>query len=232
MVIKAVIFDGDSTLFYGLKKEVKIQQLLKRKGILFSQKKIRNASDVSTKIRNLLIEHELFNLGEFAYLVENGIRLVLLGVDQRKVSLLAKFIHKNWTKAAKKELYKDVRPTLKWLHKKKYKIGLLTAGPTTNYKEMLKGKKVIDYFDSVVGEDLTNAPKPVKAAYVNALRSLNVRASEAIMVGDHVENDYTSPRKFGMAAVLLDRNAKGFSKQKINKLDQLIKVLDMYALED
>lgn len=230
MVIKAVIFDGDGTLFHGLKKEAKIKSLLAKKRLHFSETEIKPAYELSVKIRDKLIRKKLLKLGDHAYLVENQIRLILLGIESRKAKKLAQYLCSNWTKASEKKAFEDAEPALKWLKSNHIKIGLLTAGASSGYLKTLKENHFSKYFDAVIGEDITNAPKPAKIAYQTALNKLKIQPKEAIMVGDHPENDYIAPRKFGMHAILIDRNhllSKKYKRiQSLNQLPKIIKKLN------
>lgn len=226
MGIKAVVFDGDKTLFYGLKKETKIRKLLEKKRIFFDEMEIKKAFGLSLKIRDLLIDRKLLRLGDDAYLLENQIRLILLGVECKRSLVLAQYLCDHWTGASDKKVFDDVKETLKQLKKFRIKIGLLTAGSSSSYIKTLKETNLFHYFDAVIGEDITNVPKPALIAYLMVVQKLGVSPSEAVMVGDHVENDYAGPLKAGLNAVLIDReNSLSRKYKKINSLKELLPLI-------
>jgi phosphoglycolate phosphatase-like HAD superfamily hydrolase len=105
----------------------------------------------SRKIAEYLRKRRLIKLNEKGYLIENGIRMILLNFDTNLAEKLAKEINRKWSVASNKRLYKEVPIVLRKLKERGYKLGVLTAGSTLSYNKILKRLGVKKYFDVVVG---------------------------------------------------------------------------------
>ncbi len=206
-MIKVIVFDAQGTLFSSLSKGEKIQKILNSQGHKKSIAEINNAFMLSKRIANLLHSKGIIKLDNEGYLVENEIRLMLLGFEDNDAIALAKVVNVQWTQAGDRKLYPEVMGVLDSL-KSRYRLGILTAGAATSYNETLKQAGLTDYFSFVVGEDTTNVPKPNPLAYKHVIAQSKCRANEILFVGDDIVNDYEGPKKSGMKAVLVDRERK------------------------
>lgn len=217
-MIKVIVFDAQGTLFSSLSKNEKIQSILKSQGYDKSIAEINSAFLLSKKITNLLHLKGMIKLDKKGYLLENEIRFMLLGFEDKKATALAKIANEQWTVAGNRKLYPEVIRVLNSL-KNKYKLGILTAGAAISYNETLKQTGISDYFAFVIGEDTTNVPKPDARAYRKVIVESGCKANEILFVGDDFINDYEGPKKSGMHAVLVDR--KGEYKNNVMKIDDL-----------
>src|SRR5690348_15960202 len=108
-----------------------------------------------------------------------------------------------WEHAHHFDLFDDVEPTLDDLRQRGLKIGLLS-----NTARDLDA--FVDHDGLVVDAVLTSRAhgktKPHESIFLRMLELLDVRAGEAAMVGDTVEDDIDGARAVGMEAVLLDRD--------------------------
>jgi putative hydrolase of the HAD superfamily len=108
-----------------------------------------------------------------------------------------------WEHAHHFDLFDDVEPTLDDLRQRGLKIGLLS-----NTARDLDA--FVDHHGLVVDAVLTSRAhgktKPHESIFLRMLELLDVRAAEAAMVGDTVEDDIDGARAVGMEAVLLDRD--------------------------
>ncbi len=216
---KAIVFDGNGTLFYGLNKPVAIQKTLQKYGIKKSLKETGIAFNTARKITSHLKEKKMLNLSEEAYLFEVSLWLYLLNCYDKRI---AKKINDSWHKITEKRLFDDVRKTLSKLSKK-YKLVLLTAGSKRSYTPLMRRKKILQYFSLVVGEDTINDAKPKANAYQYVIKKLRLKPNQILMIGDDLENDYYAPKRNKMQAILLDR--KNLVKNKnITKITSLIKL--------
>jgi len=71
--------------------------------------------------------------------------------------------------------------------KKHYKLGLITDGNATVQKRKIEALNVRDFFDVIVLSDRygSNMQKPSPSPYQKAMEKLEVKAPEAIYVGDN-----------------------------------------------
>ena len=98
-------------------------------------------------------------------------------------------------------LFEDTRPVLTNLKDKGIKLGLLTNGGRDSQRAKLERFALSDYFDYIgISEEIGHA-KPDAAVFELALAALGATATEAWMVGDHLEWDIAGAQGVGMAAV-------------------------------
>jgi putative hydrolase of the HAD superfamily len=92
----------------------------------------------------------------------------------------------------------------------------LALGVVSNWDSTLPGLldrvSLAGFFDVVVSSSSTGASKPSPAIFLEALSRLGIGApdaSEALHVGDSLEEDYHAARAAGLAALWLDRSGRG-----------------------
>lgn len=221
MQLKAVIFDGNGTIFYSEPKEIGIRKALLMHGVRRKLTEIAAAFFEARKITDYAKERRLLKLGKDAYLMETSIWLYILDAYSPR---LARRINEDWSELMERKIYKDAKKVIQELSKK-YKLGILTAGSEVSYIKTLRNKKLDKYFSAVVGEDTVNSAKPSSEGYFHVLNLLKVTPKEALMVGDNKKNDYLKPRSLGMNAVLLDRRITSpKALYLIRSLEQLPKI--------
>ncbi|MCL4379418.1 HAD family hydrolase [Candidatus Marsarchaeota archaeon] len=222
-MIKVIVFDAQGTLFSSISKSEKIGNILQSQGYKKDPIEIDRAFLLSKRIANLLHSKGLIKLDDAGYLLENEIRLILLGFTDKEAIPLAKVVNEQWTKASKRTPYLETKKVLDVLSRK-YKIGLLTAGAILSYKDTLEETGLAKYFSFVIGEDTTNVSKPDPRAYMYVIDKAGCKADEILFVGDDFINDYEGPTKHGMRAVLVDREHR--CDKKILKIKDLTMLLN------
>jgi putative hydrolase of the HAD superfamily len=100
---------------------------------------------------------------------------------------------------------KDVEIVLRSLHRK-YKLGIISnfAIPECVDK-LLRDYGLEGLFDVVVVSAAVNKRKPSPEIFKNALKTLEVSASEAVFVGDTLDADVDGPKAVGIKAVYVQR---------------------------
>ena len=84
----------------------------------------------------------------------------------------------------------------------KYKLGLAGNQPSA-VKNLLEKYDILRFFTTTeVSEDL-GISKPDLKFFKNILNRLDVRAEEAVMIGDRLDNDIIPAKKLGMKAILV-----------------------------
>ncbi|MBU4246014.1 MAG: TIGR02253 family HAD-type hydrolase [Nanoarchaeota archaeon] len=96
--------------------------------------------------------------------------------------------------------YPDVIPTLKKLKKKGIKLAIVTDAPRLKAYMRLDSMGITEFFDVVVGFEDTGEQKPSSLPFKRALKELNVKPEEALMVGDWPDKDVLGAQKAGMKA--------------------------------
>ena len=222
-MIKVIVFDAEGTLFNSLPKDEKIRNILKSQGYDRNLEEIGNAFRLSKRIANLLHSNDLIKLDDSGYLLENEIRLMLLGFTDEESVTLARVMNEQWTKASNRTPYPETIDVLEAL-KNRYRIGLLTAGAILSYSQTLKDMDLEKYFSFIIGEDTINVPKPDPKAYAYVIKKAGCNADEILFIGDNRVNDYEGPIRSGMRAVLVDR--ENTCKEDIAKINDLTPLLD------
>lgn len=100
-------------------------------------------------------------------------------------------------------LYLDTKLVLQKLSCKsggKYKIGII-ANQNPGSKERLESFGILEYIDLVVASAEEGCAKPDSKIFEIALSRAGVRAVEAVMIGDRIDNDIIPANEIGMKTV-------------------------------
>ncbi len=100
------------------------------------------------------------------------------------------------------EVYPGVRETLKWLHKRKVKLALITNKPERFVAPLLDQLGLGRYFKWIIGGDTLPQQKPDPAALLFVMKMASVRPRHALFIGDS-RNDVLAAKAAGVACVAL-----------------------------
>ncbi|MGM8213216.1 HAD family hydrolase [Virgibacillus sp. W0430] len=99
--------------------------------------------------------------------------------------------------------------------KGKYKLALLTNGsPSLQQTKLEITPELVPYFDPIIISGNFGSGKPDPAIFTHALEELDVRANEAIMVGDNLMTDILGASKVEIASVWINHHDKVSDKVK------------------
>ena len=98
--------------------------------------------------------------------------------------------------------YKDVRPTLKKLRKRRLKLCIVTDAPRNKAWQRLTITGLQDEFDFVVTFDDTKKLKPSEHPFKVLLKKIKLKPGEVLFVGDNPERDVKGAKKLGMKTAL------------------------------
>jgi len=129
------------------------------------------------------------------------------GGDPETVRRCAASVIVEWARVQNFTLYDDVTPCLERLHAAGLKIALV-SNTNRDLAEVLAHFRLAPLVDAAVTSVEVGEFKPSPKIYQAALDGAGVRASEAVMVGDSVEDDVHGAMALGIAALLLDRAGK------------------------
>ncbi len=129
------------------------------------------------------------------------------GEDTETVRRCAAAVIAEWTRCENFTLYDDVMPCLERLRAAGLKIALV-SNTNRDLAEVLEYFRLAPLVDAAVTSLAVGEFKPSPRIYQAALDAAGVRASEAVMVGDSVEDDVHGAMALGIAALLLDRAGK------------------------
>ncbi len=120
----------------------------------------------------------------------------------------AREIYADWAEHRHFEMYDDVPATLRTLHARGLRIGLISNShrPLDSFQEhfALSGLVTVAVSSAEFG-----VMKPDPRIFEEALHRMRVAAGAAVMVGDSWAHDVTGARQAGMRGVWLDRHARG-----------------------
>ena len=100
-------------------------------------------------------------------------------------------------------LYLDTKLVLQKLSCKsggKYEIGII-ANQNPGSKERLESFGILEYIDLVVASAEEGCAKPDRTIFEIALSRAGVRAADAVMIGDRIDNDIIPANEIGMKTV-------------------------------
>ena len=231
--IKAVLFDLDSTLMNsdpGLNAAhravaKRVQGYLSECGIVVNESAVRSKLEAFDDRMNMETKYDRDEWWP-VLLAELGLRQ---NVPNRIVDELTQLY---WTAySGVCSPYSDAEPTLNYLKKKRYKLGLITDtdGKPGLKSERLKHLPLIGFFDVVViGGDDTARTKPSPEPFLLAASKLRLGAAECVMVGDKPFTDIRGAKAAGMRTIWVRRRDWGVEEQAdfmISSLAELKRIL-------
>ena len=98
-------------------------------------------------------------------------------------------------------LFPDALGVLGQLRDSGWLLGIVTNGPPDLQREKIAATGLGEHVDVVAVSGEVGAGKPDRAIFEFAIRSLDVPASAAVMVGDSVDRDMRGANQFGMRTV-------------------------------
>jgi putative hydrolase of the HAD superfamily len=120
-----------------------------------------------------------------------------------------------WAHAHHFELYDDALVVLEALRERGLKIGLL-SNSARDLDEFVAHHGLA--VDAVLTSRAHGKTKPHETIFRRMLELLQVAPSEAVMVGDTIEDDIDGARAVGMKAVLVDREGRFPDRDRLDDL--------------
>ena len=189
-MLKAIIFDLDNTLidFMKMKRlcsEVAIDGMIDA-GLKMPRKK------AVKKLFEMYWKHGIEDQNIFSKFLKevNG------EVDDRV--LASAIVPYRKLKDGLLTPYPGVRRTLAKLRQKGLKLAIVTDAPRLQAWLRLVAMNLDDYFDFVVAYEDTGKRKPHAMPFNAALKKLNLKAEQCMMVGDWPDRDMVGAKKLGM----------------------------------
>ncbi len=118
----------------------------------------------------------------------------LVDVEQFNKSFTAKEIGRHTTEHI--ALVRDTEPTLKFLRKQNYQLGIVTTKETGPVTDLLTDYGLKDFFETIIGRDQVDNPKPDPEPVLLACERLEIKPQEALFVGDSLL-DLTAAKEAG-----------------------------------
>lgn len=126
-----------------------------------------------------------------------------LGVT-RDMSPVVNEIRECFQRAEFEKLYDDVMPTLRALHARRIRMGIL-SNFSANLEEVLRQVGIHQYFEFFVVSAIAGVEKPDRKIFDLTVQAANCPREEIVYIGDSVFHDIEGARNAGLAAILVDR---------------------------
>lgn len=110
--------------------------------------------------------------------------------------------------------YEGTQELLKALKSDGYKLAVVTDAYTYGAEKRLEVTGLKEYFDVVVGYDMTGYKKPHHAPFECALSLLECQPHDAMYVGDSIRRDIDPASAIGMTAVYAKYGDRNFFEAK------------------
>ncbi len=222
-MIKAVIFDLDNTLvdFMSMKRQAisaAIESMIDA-GLTLSREQIHSRIDAIYKERGI----------EFQNVFDQLLYDVFQKVDFKILS--AGIIAYRRAREAALVPYPHVNMTLIALLKRGIKLAVVSDAPSREAWLRLCDLNFHHMFDCVVTFEDTGERKPSPAPFLRALKALNVRPGEALMVGDWPERDVVGAEQVGITTVFARYGdtfgtVESGARYELNDISDLLGVID------
>jgi len=129
--------------------------------------------------------------------------------------------------------YAKVIPTLLELKKQDYKLAIVSDAPIMEAWMRLASLKLDDFFDEIITKADARKQKNVPAPFKVALRKLNLKPEEALMLGDRIERDVNTAKKLGIKTCFArygienpPQAGKSGADFEINDFSELLEVVE------
>jgi len=220
--VKAVLLDLGGTLVSTTEIPEVYRRILGAHGI---KRSVEEISQAQKEVEKQLDIQELAVLFEEYWIRWNLLILRRLGIEENAEALAQK-IADRWWDYADVMLYPDVEETLQKLRVMGVKMGIVTNGLKSDYRQILEKVGLLDFFDVKVGIDNVGKMKPHRDIFLYALNKLEASPSETLFVGDQLIEDYKGAKEAGLTPLLIDRDdVIGSNVEKIRSLKEIMNYL-------
>lgn len=226
-MIKAITFDLWDTVFIDDSDEPKrkaagrLSKHEERRSLVFEfvQKHKDVSKDLVNSICNTVdaafrkVWHDQFvtwKVVERMEIIFKGLGINLSSEEMEKVVKL----HEEMELEFRPDFIDGVGDAIEELHRS-YKLGVISDAifsPGRVLRELLRGEKLLQYFDHFVFSDEIGNSKPQPVVFESAYKKFGINPSELIHIGDREHNDILGSKKNGIHSLLciaaIDRDSQ------------------------
>jgi 2-haloacid dehalogenase len=208
MNYKAIIFDLDNTLLnYSVSELKSMQRTVQEHGLIHKESfSWENFWSLFSKINRLYWNernhtgYDIYQVLEFSF----QDTLKELRLDYSESKLLANMYWKFFCNACDFEEY--ATDVLSYLHGK-YRLAIISNGIGEAQRGRLIAGGIEHYFDTLIISDEVGYWKPNKEIFDEALKRLHISHTEALFVGDSLNDDYYGALNAGIDFCYYNRKA-------------------------
>jgi putative hydrolase of the HAD superfamily len=211
--LRAILFDLHGTLAYIREpvSDVEISEYLMERGYEVSPQQLRAAWFYVA-----MIDYPRYGYSSWDEYFTQIFRRLDVSVDKETLSVIIGKLEKGGY-----ELYHDVEGTLVGVKDLGFKTAIITTVARFMFEDAIR--PVEKYIDVIMTGYEAGCDKSNPRMYRKVLDVLDVKAGEALMVGDSIYLDIILPKKLGIKAVLLNRSGR---KVECSEADAIIESLD------
>jgi len=111
-------------------------------------------------------------------------------------------VHNSYGRATTAQVIEGAFEILRKLTKAGYKIALIANDEdATSARNIVTNTGLKEYFDTIVVSGELGVEKPDRRIFEAALKSLGVKAEDAVMIGNRVDTDIVGANRLGMVSV-------------------------------
>jgi HAD superfamily hydrolase (TIGR01549 family) len=214
-MLKAVLFDVDFTLFRPgpeLGPEG-YRRIGERHGLSLDPERYEEArlDAVEEVQQNPELVHD-----EEVWIAFTERIMVGMGGERGRCRDCAVDMVREWERHDNFSLYEDALPVLEEVRGRGLRIGLISNGQRDLAEFAAHHSLDVDV---TVGSLTHGRIKPHPSIFETALAALEIKAGEAVMVGDSYEDDIRGARALGIRAILVDR--EGIHPDEADRIDTL-----------
>jgi putative hydrolase of the HAD superfamily len=204
MPLRAVLFDVDFTLCRPGPElsPQRYARIAARRGVALDVSRHDDAREAA--ILNLKRHPELLHDESIWHRFTEEI-FVGMGGPEALASECATEIEEGWAMSENFELFEDVLPVLEELRAAGLQLAVVSNGIRDLTAFVAHHRLDVD---AIVDSRRHGRVKPHPTIFQAALDLLGVSASDAVMVGDSIEEDIEGARALGMRAILIDRDRR------------------------
>lgn len=122
-------------------------------------------------------------------------------------------------------LFPETLEVLEELRRLQYKLGVISNFDSRVYSVM-KGLKILSYFDSVTISSETGYAKPHPEIFKAAIRAAAVPPNRILLIGDNLADDVQAGASAGLHTILIDRNGRHSGTTGVPTIQNLRQVLN------
>jgi putative hydrolase of the HAD superfamily len=127
----------------------------------------------------------------------------------------------------KKRLFPGTYETLDYL-KDKYNLYIITNGFNEVQFTKLKNSKLDTYFKKVFTSENAGAQKPNAKIFEHALKTVNAKKKESVMIGDDIDTDIIGAKKFGLDQIYFNPERKEHTEDITHEITTIKELLEIF----
>jgi len=224
MAIKAVLFDVDNTLIDFMR--------MKRAGCKAGIDAMIDAGLKMSEKDALKLLYELYEIyGIESQRIFQKFTKKVYGKENYKLISHGVLAYRKMREAYLMP-YANVIPTLLELKKQGYRLAIVSDAPIMEAWMRIASLKLDDFFDVIITKADARKQKTHAAPFKAALKRLDIKPDEAIMIGDRIARDVNTAKKLGIHTVYArygDENPaekeKSGAEFEINDISEILRVL-------